>query len=197
MLLVLLIGQQPAWTGIGLGLSATLAVDAEDSGQLRRPGGRAVERPYRRADTAHAALRLIGALLVCAGWCALTLWHDAVWLLVALSFLITFGGSMLYAAMPNLVVEVAPPERTSEINGMSHVVRTVGDGDRHPARDDAAGELDVTDLALGPGSYPSPAAYGLAITVIAGFAAASIAVAFALPRRHARAVPAGTRTVEA
>jgi len=28
--------------------------------------------------------------------------------------------------MPNLVVEVAPPERTSEINGMSHVVRTLG-----------------------------------------------------------------------
>jgi hypothetical protein len=31
-----------------------------------------------------------------------------------------------YAAIPNLVVEVAPADRTSEINGMSHVVRTVG-----------------------------------------------------------------------
>ena len=54
---------------------------------------------------------LVGALLVCAGWVAFALAHDAVWMLVACSFFITFGGSILYAAMPNLVVEVAPSER--------------------------------------------------------------------------------------
>jgi MFS family permease len=171
MLLVLLIGQQPAWTGIGLGLSATLAAalkfPATFAGLVGAPwsGHIAARSGARRAA-------LIGATLVCAGWAALSVWHDAVWMLATLSFLITFGGSILYAAMPNLVVEVAPPERTSEINGMSHVVRTVGTAIGTQLATMLLASSTVTDLALGPGSYPSPEAYGLESNVITGFAAA-------------------------
>ena len=191
MLMILLIGQQPAWTGIGLGLTATLAgalkIPATFAGLVGAPwsGHMAAKRGAR-----HAAL--VGALLVCGGWIAFALWHDAVWMLVAFSFFITFGGSILYAAIPNLVVEVAPPERTSEINGMSHVVRTVGTAIGTQLATVLLASSVVSDAALGPGPHPSPAAYGLAFAFITACAAACIAVAFALPRRRARPAAALT-----
>jgi MFS family permease len=181
MLVILLIGQQPAWTGIGLGLSATLAatlkIPASLAGLVGAPwsGHVAARHGARRAA-------VIGALLVCAGWCALTAWHDAVWLLVALSFVVTFGGSMLYAAMPNLVVEVAPPERTSEINGMSHVVRTLGTAIGTQLATVLLASSTVGDAARGSASYPSPAAYAMTCFFITACAAVCIAVAWALPR---------------
>lgn len=194
MLVILLIGQQPAWTGIGLGLSATLAA------MLKIPGSLAslVGAPWSgHMASKHGARRaaLVGTLLVCAGWVALTLRQDAVWMLVALSFVITFGGAMLYAAMPNLVVEVAPPERTSEINGMSHVVRTVGTAIGTLLATMLLDSSTVSDPALGPGAHPSPAAYALTCGFITACAAACIAVASALPRHHARPAPAHARGV--
>jgi hypothetical protein len=84
---------------------------------------------------------------------------------------------MLYAAMPNLVVEVAPVERTSEINGMSHVVRTLGT---------AIGTQLATVLLASStvgGVHPSPAAFEATFFYITACAAACIAVAWALPRR--------------
>src|SRR4029453_8875864 len=69
---------------------------------------------------------IVGAALTSAGWVIFALWHDGVAQLVAASVLCTLGGSAVYAAIPNLIVEVAPPERTAEFNGMSHVFRTVG-----------------------------------------------------------------------
>jgi MFS family permease len=186
MLVILLVGQQPAWTGIGLGLSATFAsmlkIPASLAGLVGAPwsGHVAARHGARRAA-------LIGALLVCAGWSALTLRHDAVWLLVALSLVITFGGAMLYAAMPNLVVEVAPPERTSEINGMSHVVRTLGTAIGTQFATVLLASSTVSDLARGSASHPSPAAFEATFLFITACAAACIAVAWALPRRGARA----------
>jgi MFS family permease len=191
MLMILLIGQQPAWTGIGLGLTATLAgalkIPATFAGLLGAPwsGHMAAKHGAR-----HAAL--VGALLVCGGWIAFALWHDAVWMLVAFSFFITFGGSILYAAIPNLVVEVAPAERTSEINGMSHVVRTVGTAIGTQLATVLLASSIVSNAAAGPGTHPSPAAYALAFAFITACAAACIAVAYALPRRRAHAAAAPT-----
>jgi MFS family permease len=194
LLVIPMIGQQPAWTGIGLGLTATLAaalkLPATFAGLVGAPwsGHMAARHGARRAA-------LVGALLVCTGWAALTLWHDAVWVLMALSFFITFGGSILYAAIPNLVVEVAPHERTSEINGMSHVVRTVGTAIGTQLAAVLLASSTVSDAALGPGTYPSPAAYALTCGLITACAATCIAVAWALPRRHALAVPGRARGV--
>jgi MFS family permease len=100
---------------------------------------------------------------------------------------ITFGGAMLYAAMPNLVVEVAPPERTSEINGMSHVVRTLGTAIGTQLATVLLASSTVGDLAHGSATHPSPAAFEATFFFITACAAACIAVAWALPRRHASA----------
>jgi MFS family permease len=196
MLMVLLIGQQPAWTGIGLGLTATLAASIKVPASL----GALVGAPWSGHMAARKGARsaaLVGAVIVCAAWAAFGLWHDAVWKLVAISLCITFGGSILYAAMPNLVVEVAPPERISEINGMSHVVRTVATAVGTQIATTLLASSTVANAALGAGTHPSPAAYGLAIAVITGFAAASIAVAFALPHRRSEPVATAHRAAEA
>lgn len=185
ILMLLLIAQQPVWTGIGLGLTATVAA------WLKIPSGLVglVGSPWSGHIAArHGARRaaVLGAVIVCAGWLAFAVFHDSVAQLVLCSALCTFGGAVLYAAIPNLVVEVAPAERTAEFNGMSHVCRTVGT---------AIGTQVVTLLlatatATGPDGlatkHPAPSAFMLAFVFINGFALASILVALALPHRRDR-----------
>jgi MFS family permease len=175
MLVILMIAQQPVATGIGLGLSATLAatikIPASFASLVGAPwsGHLAARHGARRAA-------LVGSVFVCASWLALMAWHQAMWQLVAMSFAATVGGAILYAAVPNLLVESVPAERTSELNGMSHVLRTLGT---------AIGTQLVTTLLASStvGKYPTQHAYLLSIAAVALCAALSVLVALALPRR--------------
>ncbi|SDC48068.1 Major Facilitator Superfamily protein [Variovorax sp. CF079] len=188
MLVILLLAQQPAWTGIGLGLTATLAalikLPASLAGLFGAPwsGHVAARHGARRAA-------LIGSAVICAGWVAVLLHHDAVWLLVAVAFLITLGGSILYAAIPNLIVEVAPTDRTSEINGMSHVVRTVGTAIGTQFATLLLASSTVADATRGSGTHPSPGAYLLTFAFVIACAGAGVLLAMALPRRHSTGAP--------
>jgi MFS family permease len=184
MLMVLLIAQQPAWTGIGLGLTAAVAA------WLKLPSGLVgfLGSPWSGHVAARSGARraaIVGAALTSAGWVIFALWHDGVAQLVAASVLCTLGGSAVYAAIPNLIVEVAPPERTAEFNGMSHVFRTVGT---------AVGTQVVTMLlatataVAADGTltkHPAPSAFMLAFVAINGLVAAMLVVALLLPRRSA------------
>lgn len=185
MMMVLLIAQQPVWTGIGLGLSATFAawikMPAGISGLLAAPwSGRLAAR--------HGAKRamVVGTVGISLSWVALALWHDAVWQLVLLSFFATAAGAVIYAAVPNLLLEVTPADRTSEITGMSMVLMRVGT---------AVGTLVVTMLlasasvsgtGAGTGHFPAPSAYGWAFLAINSFAAVSVVLALLLPNRPSR-----------
>jgi MFS family permease len=133
-------------------------------------------------------------VIICAGWCLALAWHGSVWTLVAFAVLITFGGSILYAAMPNLMVEVAPPDRISEINGMSHVVRTVATAIGTQAATMLLASSTVTGTAPGQGTHPSPAAFVLCFGFVIACAAASIGVGLALPRRDAHPSVSSLRT---
>ncbi|RPH46488.1 MAG: MFS transporter, partial [Lysobacterales bacterium] len=184
MLMVLLIGQQPAWTGIGIGLTAAAAA------WLKVPSGLVgfVGSPWSGHVAARSGARraaILGSAVTCVGWVIFALWHDSVAQLVTASVVCTLGGSALYAAMPNLIVEVAPPERTAEFNGMSHVFRTLGT---------AVGTQIVTMLlatatAVAPDGavtkHPAPSAFMLAFVAINGMVAAMLLVALLLPRRAA------------
>ncbi len=183
MMMVLLIAQQPTWTGIGLGLSATVAawikMPAGISGLLAAPwSGRLAAR--------HGAKRamVVGTLGISLSWVALALWHGSIWELVLLSFLATAAGAVIYAAVPNLLLEVTPADRTSEITGMSMVLMRVGT---------AVGTLVVTMLLAsatvsdgGTGTFPAPSAYGWAFFAINSFAAVSVLLALLLPHRPPR-----------
>lgn len=184
MLLVLMLGQQPVWTGIGLGLTATLAavVKAPSSvaGLFGAPwsGHLAARHGARRAA-------LVGSAIICCGWMALMAWHAEVLQLAVLAFFTTCGAAILYAAVPNLVVEAAPPERTSELNGMSHVLRTLGTAiGTHMVTVLLASSI-VRDPAGGAAKYPSETAYLLAMGAVTVCTALTVLVAIALPKRKA------------
>lgn len=194
MLVVLMLGQQPVWTGVGLGLTATLAalikVPSSVAGLFGAPwsGHIAARHGARRAA-------LVGAIVICASWLALMAWHSAVWQLVVLCFIATVGGSILYAAIPNLVVEVAPAERTSELNGMSHVLRTLGTAIGTQVVSVLLASSVVRDPAGGPAKYPTESAYLLALGAVSVCAALSILVVLALPKRQAGTAPAAKPAV--
>jgi len=182
MLMLLLIAQQPVWTGIGIGLSATVAA------WLKIPSGLLglVGSPWSGHIAGRSGARLAavtGASIILLGWIIFYLMHDSVAQLVISSAVCTFGGAVLYAAIPNLVVEVAPAERTAELNGMSHVFRTIGT---------AVGTQMVTLLLATssaltpegePSRHPSPEAFSLAFTAIIAATALSVVVTLLLPKK--------------
>lgn len=185
MLVLMLLAQQPVWTGVGLGLTATLA------GAIKLPSNfmGLVGAPWSGRIAARDGARraaLWGSLIICAGWFGLSGWHAAPWQLVAGALVVTLGGSMLYAAVPNLIVEVAPAERTSEITGLSQVVRTVGSAVGTQGASLLLAAWTVSDAAHAPAAFPSAQAYLMAFAAISTCAVAGVAAALALPARARR-----------
>lgn len=114
--------QQPRWTLVGLGVSATVVglikLPANLSGLF---GSLASGSIAQRRGGKPAAI--MGSLILAAGWGYLTINHDSV-LDVLIALLLTgFGLQMLYAAMSNLVIAAAPADRTSEATGLTTVIR--------------------------------------------------------------------------
>jgi MFS family permease len=182
MLVLMALAQQPVWTGVGLGLTATIAglvkLPSNFMGLFGAPWGGhiAARRGARGAAT-------LGAFFILLGWCGLSSWHSAVWMLAMWAMVVALGGAMMMSAVPNLLVEVVPGERTSEFVGLSQVVRTLGTA----IGTQVASVLLATELvrsAAQPGpAFPSGGAYLLTMLAITAVAAACWACAWALPRR--------------
>lgn len=189
MLVLMSLAQQPAWTGVGLGLSATVAglvkLPSNFMGLFGAPwGGHLAARHGARSAAT------LGSLLIVAGWCGLTIWHGAVWVLVMWAMVTSLGGAMMMSAVPNLLVEVVPAERTSEFVGLSQVVRTLGTA----IGTQVASVLMATQLvrsdATPPAVFPASGAYLLTMVSITAVAAACALTAWTLPRRAAPLAPA-------
>jgi len=185
MLVLMLLAQQPVWTGVGLGLTATLA------GAIKLPSNfmGLVGAPWSGRIAARDGARraaLWGSLVACAGWLGLSGWHAAPWQLVGGALVVTLGGSMLFAAVPNLIVEVAPADRTSEITGLSQVVRTVGSAVGTQGASLLLAAWTVSDAAHGAVALPSAQAYLMTFAAITACAAAGVVAALALPLRTLR-----------
>ena len=186
LLVILQLAQQPAWTGIGLGLTATAAaaiklpsivmglLGAPSSGWL---AGRASGR----------IAALWGGLITLAGWVQLGLWHDSVAALVVATLLIAFGNSALYAGAVVLVTEVAPPDRTSEINGQLAVMRAVSYAAGTVAMTLLLASETVSDPARGNAVFAAPQAFQRGLLYVIGCAVACVLVILALPARHRQA----------
>ncbi len=189
MLVLMLFAQQPVWTGVGLGLTATLA------GAIKLPSNfmGLVGAPWSGRIAARSNARqaaLLGAIIICGGWVGLTLWHGAAWLLVVWALVSTLGGAMLFAAVPNLIVEVVPPERTSELVGLTQVVRQVGSAIGAQSASLLLAAWTISDLAKGPGVFPSGQAYLMTFCAITALCAISVVFAWALPARGIRPLDA-------
>jgi MFS family permease len=185
--LLSLLLQQPQWTGVGLGLSATLAgvilAPPMALAVLVGPGCGALAARFGARVPA-----LLACALLLAGWGGIALRHDWLPFVAAMLVLQGIGMAMAYAAAPMLIVEVAPAERTSEVTGVSSVIRYVSNAVGSQGVALLLAHATVSDPARGPGSYPAPAAFVLTLGVIAGLCVLSLAVTACLPMAR-RAAP--------
>ncbi len=116
--------QSPAWTMVGLGLSATAA------GLAKVPSNffAFFAGPVAGATTARLGHRFTvvgGALIAAIGWLIAMALPGQYLHLVLLLCLISFGTTALQAAIPNVVVDTVPDNRTSEAIGSMSVVRGI------------------------------------------------------------------------
>ena len=157
--------QSPPWTAVGLGLSATLAGLAKlPSNFLSFFAGPFAGWLMQRAGNRTAVAA--GALLAASGWCAALLLPDRLGLVIGLLCLISFGTTMLQAAIPNIVVASVPQHRTSEAIGSMQVVRGIA----------AAIGAQVIAMLLasrtvaapdGGAQFPAPSSYMLTMSAMA------------------------------
>jgi MFS family permease len=123
--ITLLILQQPPVLalGVGLGVSATVA------GLLKLPsnGSALVGAPYSGWLAGRIGARWAifqGAVIGAVAWLFMYFFHDSVAHIVIGTIIGAVGMSMIMAGLPNLVLEGAPIERSSEVTGMVQVLRS-------------------------------------------------------------------------
>lgn len=181
--------QQPGWTGVGLGLSATTAglllAPPMALAVLVSPGcGALAARRGARVPALWACLFLL------VGWGGIALQHASIGFVAAMVVLQGIGMAAAYAVVPMLIVEVAPSERTSEVTGVSSVIRYIFNAVGSQVIAVLLAQATVSNAARGPGSYPAPAAFELTLTVIAALCVLGLLVTACLPVRR-RAVEQG------
>ena len=161
--------QNPAWTLAGLGLGATVAGLAKlPSNILSFFAG-----PLAGWLQQKAGLRIpivSGAILMAIGWLLAIALPGSLIEVVLLLCVISFGTTIVNAAVPNVIVASVPPERTSEAIGTMSVVRGMFAG----IGAQLIAVLLTTDTLTAPGGaqLPSPAGFRivmgwvLAVTIV-------------------------------
>ncbi len=170
--------QNPLWTAAGMGLSATVA------GLIKLPSNvlSFFAGPFSGWLQQKRGIRLpilSAGLLGAAGWLAALTFPTEVLFVVALLCVISFGTTMLNAAIPNVVVASVPEERTSEAIGALSVLRGMAQSIGSQV---IAVMLTVGALVTPEGGARIPSAKGFTITMatIAGLTLAAAVVSFLL-----------------
>lgn len=178
--LMALFGQQPLATGIGLGLSATMAgfllLPANVLAGFAAPFvGAAVHRYGPRM------LARIGCTMMCSAFVLLAFFNDSVIIVILLMILQGVGLGFLYVMVPVVVVHSCPPDRTSEATGMMGVIRSTAMA--------IGAQTVATLLAVGGGGhggdgsvFPDEAAYQTTFLYVAGMAFFALLLCQMLPR---------------
>ncbi|MFL6682744.1 MAG: MFS transporter [Burkholderiaceae bacterium] len=184
--------QQPAWTGIGLGLSPSAM------GWLMLPLNALTivvsplaGRVGRRIGDQRVALVGAGACL--AAWLALLAWHATLAQLVAAAVCCTIGYGLLMPALYNLIARASPIENASEAAGVNAVCLAAFMAVGSQLLFGLLGSQTVHDAAHGSYSYPGEAAFKLAFAYLVAMCACCLAVLLVLGRRPAsdRVAPRG------
>ena len=172
--------QQPVWTGIGFGVSATLA------GLFKLPtnvtsgcaslvaGYLAAKFTFRPVVIAATAVNLLAWLLLCVH-------HGSLWIVVGAAVLLMAPAStILIACGPALILDETPPERTSEAMALSSVLRGIA----------MAIGSQLIALALSTSSvrnaagtvYPDENAYVAVFMTMSALAVVALVCAILIPR---------------
>lgn len=179
-LVLMMILQQPAVAGVGLGVSATVA------GLVKLPsniagGAASAFSGYIFGRWGPRQTVFLGGAICAAGYAIMALFHGEVWQVVSGSVIAVIGATILLAAAPNLVLSGTPEDRSSEVTGVSTVIRGVC----------MALGVQIVSLLLasspsdvpGAARYPSENAYLLAFMFMGGSALLCFLLGFLIPRR--------------
>ncbi len=174
--------QQPTWTGAGLGLSASVAGSLLFVPMSMGIVGGPLAAWLIRRRSARFVLGISGLLLMTA-WGAIALHHTELWFIMTMMLGGALGQAMASAAVPILILDDAPPERSSEATAVITSLRPAAMGAGTQFASYMLATSMVTNAAMGPGSYPGDQAF----TTLFGFVAAAsflcILCALALPGR--------------
>jgi MFS family permease len=184
--------QQPTWTGVGFGVTATVAgllmLPSQLAGLFGSPWSGHIAGRFGARRAA-----ISGGVILTAGWLALAFYHGAVWYVSAVLILSSVGLSVVYAAVPNAIVEVVPVDRTSEATGVAQVVRATSSAIGAQIVTFLMASSTVSDPTNKSGLFPSEAAYVLTCAYIAATGALVLLTALMLPKRATTVF--GARTV--
>lgn len=174
---VMVMLQQPAATGAGLGISATLA------GVLSAPGSfiGVIASPLCGWFAARRGSR--GAMIMataCAtiAWTGLALMRDSVPVVTAWMWLNSFALGAAMAAVPNLIVEAAPANRTSEATGLAQIARKIA---MATGAQGVAILMASSMVKTGDGSFPDNSAYQATYWTIAVICGLALIISLRLP----------------
>jgi MFS family permease len=176
--------QQPTWTGVGLGMAATAAAAMKLPSSLVAIFASPWAGVLAGRFGGRKAL-LCGLSILVVGWAALTVHHSNVWFVGFAIILHGIGTAMAFSAVPNLIVEAVPPQRVSEVTGLSQVIRTTFMAIGAQMIAFILATQTISDPAQGPGTYPAGSAFQLAFLVITVLCIFSMFAAMALPKRGA------------
>ena len=159
--------QQPVWTGVGLGVSATVAGLVKLPSNILSLGGGPLSG-WLSTTIGNRKTMIAGILMISAGWFFAAFYHGDIYVIGFFLCVISFGTTIVYAALPNIIIAATPKDRTSEASGMLSVVRTafMAIGAQLVAEGLSFDTVIATD---GSGAeYPSELAYITLMLVVAG-----------------------------
>lgn len=176
-----LLVQQPQWTMVGLGASATVA------GLLKLPSN--VLSVFTSTWSGWICGRrggrfamLIGIGVFSAGWVLLIPFHGSLLEVTIGLALITVGTSITFTAVPSIIVATAPAERTSEATGLMSVIRAAAQGVGVQLIMFLLGTDTISDSGQGAGVFPTRDAYLTTFTALALTGVFAMLAALLLPK---------------
>ena len=182
-LVLMLLLQQPTWTVVGLGVTATFA------GMLKLPSNVGsffftTWSGYFATKHGTRAALILGAALVLIGQTSVTLWHSSAYIVAACAVVAALGQTCVFGGVPNVIVEAAPEDRTSEATGMAQVLRSLSMAIGTQIITMMLATSTISDAAKGPGVYPTESSYILALGFMAAMGLLCLLATIALPRAH-------------
>jgi len=177
--LILSLMQQPVWTGIGLGLSGAFAgvakLPGNAAGVIAAPiGGKVAERLSGRL------CGICGALLLAIAWVTLYFFHGSLALVIGCLTVSSMGATIMFVATPAVIMEGTPATETGQATGCAYLVRALGLGVGAQLVSLLLGSSIV--VAPSGATYPSPAAFQLAIGFVATMSVFALLCAIAVPK---------------
>jgi MFS family permease len=179
-LITLSLMQQPTWTGIGLGLSGSLAgiakLPSNLAGVFAGPAGGRIAQLRGGRITG-----ICGAVILTAAWTVLYFFHASLVLVIACAAASTVGLTIMFVATPAVIMETNPTAETGEATGFAYLVRALGMGVGAQVVSLLLGSSQLV-APTGHAVYSAPAAFEMAMAFVAATSFMALLSVFAIPR---------------